>query len=36
MMSFAKANPGKLRWSTAGQKGGHNMAMLAAFKKEGA
>jgi tripartite-type tricarboxylate transporter receptor subunit TctC len=36
MMSFAKSNPGKLRWSTAGQKGGPHMAMLAAFKKEGA
>ena len=36
MMAFAKSNPGKLRWSTAGQKGGPHMAMLAAFKQEGA
>lgn len=36
MMTFAKSNPGKLRWSTAGQKGGPHMAMLAAFKQEGA
>ena len=36
MMDFAKSNPGKLRWSTAGQKGGPHMAMLAAFKQEGA
>jgi tripartite-type tricarboxylate transporter receptor subunit TctC len=36
MMVFAKANPGKLRWSTAGQKGGPHMAMLAALKQEGA
>lgn len=36
MMAFAKANSGKLRWSTAGQKGGPHMAMLAALEKEGA
>ena len=36
MMTFATANPGKLRWSTAGQKGGPHMAMLAALKQEGA
>jgi tripartite-type tricarboxylate transporter receptor subunit TctC len=36
MMTFAKANSGKLRWSTAGQKGGPHMAMLAALKQEGA
>lgn len=36
MMTFAKANPGKLRWSTAGQKGGPHMSMLAALKQEGA
>jgi tripartite-type tricarboxylate transporter receptor subunit TctC len=36
MMDFAKANPGKLRWSTAGQRGGPHMSVLAALKQEGA
>lgn len=36
MMTFAKANPSKMRWSTAGQKGGPHMAMLAALKQEDA
>jgi len=36
MMNFAKSNPGKLRWSTAGQRGGPHMAVLAALKQEGA
>jgi tripartite-type tricarboxylate transporter receptor subunit TctC len=34
MMAFAKANPGKLRWSTAGQNGGPHVAFLAALKQE--
>jgi tripartite-type tricarboxylate transporter receptor subunit TctC len=36
MMDFSKANPGKLRWSTAGQRGGPHMSVLAALKQEGA
>lgn len=36
MIDFAKNNPGKLRWSTAVQKGGPHVAVNAMFKKAGA
>jgi tripartite-type tricarboxylate transporter receptor subunit TctC len=36
MTKFAKENPGKLRWSTAGQRGGPHVSVLAALKQEGA
>ncbi|MFZ9014424.1 MAG: tripartite tricarboxylate transporter substrate-binding protein, partial [Alphaproteobacteria bacterium] len=32
---FARANPGKLRWSTSVQRGGPHVAVEAMFKKEG-
>jgi tripartite-type tricarboxylate transporter receptor subunit TctC len=36
LISFAKANPGKLRWSTSVQRGGPHVAVEAMFKAEGA
>ena len=35
LLAFAKANPGKLRWSTAGINGASHIATLAAFQQEG-
>jgi len=35
LLGFAKANPGKLRWSTAGINGASHIATLAAFQQEG-
>jgi len=34
-IAFARANPGKLRWSTSVQRGGPHVAVEAMFKKEG-
>jgi tripartite-type tricarboxylate transporter receptor subunit TctC len=36
LISYAKANPGKLRWSTSVQRGGPHVAVEAMFKAEGA
>ncbi len=35
VIEFARANPGKLRWSTSVQRGGPHVAVEAMFKKEG-
>ena len=35
LISFARSNPGKLRWSTSVQRGGPHVAVEAMFKKEG-
>lgn len=35
VIDFARANPGKLRWSTSVQRGGPHVAVEAMFKKEG-
>jgi len=35
LIDFARANPGKLRWSTSVQRGGPHVAVEAMFKKEG-
>ena len=35
VLEFGKANPGRLRWSTAGINGAPHIATLAAFKQEG-
>jgi len=35
VIAFARANPGKLRWSTSVQRGGPHVAVEAMFKKEG-
>ncbi len=35
MLEFGRANPGKLRWSTAGINGASHIATLAAFEQEG-
>ena len=35
VIAYAKANPGKLRWSTSVQRGGPHVAVEAMFKKEG-
>ena len=35
VLAWAKANPGKLRWSTAGPRGAPHIATEAAFRKEG-
>jgi len=35
LLKFAKANPGKLRWGTAGVRGVAHLAVEAAFRKEG-
>jgi tripartite-type tricarboxylate transporter receptor subunit TctC len=36
VIAYAKANPGKLRWSTSVQRGGPHVAVEAMFKAEGA
>lgn len=36
LIAYAKANPGKLRWSTSVQRGGPHVAVEAMFKQEGA
>ncbi len=36
LISYAKANPGKLKWSTSVQRGGPHVAVEAMFKAEGA
>ena len=36
VIAYAKANPGKLRWSTSVQRGGPHVAVEAMFKSEGA
>lgn len=35
VLEFARANPGRLRWSTAGINGAPHVATLAAFRQEG-
>jgi len=35
LLAFGRANPGKLRWSTAGINGASHIATLAAFEQEG-
>jgi tripartite-type tricarboxylate transporter receptor subunit TctC len=35
VIAYAKANPGKLRWSTSVQRGGPHLAVAAMFKTEG-
>ena len=35
LLEFGKANPGRLRWSTAGINGAPHVATLAAFRQEG-
>lgn len=36
LLAYAKANPGKLRWSTSVQRGGPHLAVAAMFNAEGA
>ena len=35
LVAYGKANPGKMRWSTAVQRGGPHLAVAAMFKAEG-